>query len=198
MLVNKKGVVIVFARAHVRRQLNRGRAQNSSPWYWKNPCWLTQKLDGAPRRGPGDCCKFSAIRARSAISLCSPATCIISYVYDIRIRHRERGPHIVADHQCKRLEKNAFRIPARLVRPVLNRWLYAALVTTNWLTIATGRMQIPRAKSSDQANVGERSGTRPPGSVWCAMTSRGPPVDVRQTGCAGYGSHNSRATQRQK
>ncbi len=103
-----------------------------------------------------------------------------SYVYDIRIRHRERGPHIWQITSSGL--KNAF--PDTLLDwfDRLNRWLYAPWSPLNWLT-KRRRMQIT-PRDPDQANAGERvwNGT---GIGLVRMDEQGRPVDVRQLDARG-------------
>lgn len=103
-----------------------------------------------------------------------------SYVYDIRIRHRDRGPHIWQITSSGL--KNAF--PDTLLDwfDRLNRWLYAPWSPLNWLT-KRRRMQIT-PRDPDQANSGERvwNGT---GIGLVRMDKEGRPVDVRQLDARG-------------
>lgn len=103
-----------------------------------------------------------------------------SYVYDIRIRHRDRGPHIWQITSSGL--KNAF--PDSLLDwfDRLNRWLYAPWSPLNWLT-KRRRMQIT-PRDPDQASAGERvwNGT---GIGLVRMDQQGRPVDVRQLDARG-------------
>lgn len=103
-----------------------------------------------------------------------------SYVYDIRIRHRDRGPHIWQITSSGL--KNAF--PDSLLDwfDRLNRWLYAPWSPLNWLT-KRRRMQIT-PRDPDQASSGERvwNGT---GIGLVRMDKEGRPVDVRQLDARG-------------
>ena len=103
-----------------------------------------------------------------------------SYVYDIRIRHREQGPHIWQITSSGL--KNAF--PETLLDwfDRLNRWLYAPWSPLNWLT-KRRRMQIT-PRDPDQASAGERvwNGT---GIGLVRMDGEGRPVDVRQLDARG-------------
>jgi hypothetical protein len=103
-----------------------------------------------------------------------------SYVYDIRIRHRDRGPHIWQITSSGL--KNAF--PETLLDwfDRLNRWLYAPWSPLNWLT-KRRRMQIT-PRDPDQASSGERvwNGT---GIGLVIMDQDGRPIDVRQLDARG-------------